>query len=237
MRIYCLLSIMFFTLLITGSAQTRLHADADALFQARLSGEVYSSPVLYAGDPYYLSSWTSGRVLLTTGQEVINVMLRYNGYHDDLYWLTPETYQQVRLDKNLIVSFLLMHPESNRWMKFQKIETRNSITGAPGSFFAEVLADERISLYAYRKIRETGETTSAFIGGRLIARQVIGPDYVYYLQIPGSDLVSIQTNRRSLLRVFPEKRKEIRRELRKNHIRIRGERQLIKAVELIGAML
>lgn len=232
-----MLSIMFFTLLISGRAQTRMYADADALFQARLSGEVYSPPVLYAGDPYYLSNWTSGRVLLTTGQKVINVMLRYNGYHDDLYWLTPETFQQVRLDKNLIDSFMLLHPESNQWMKFQKIETSNIITGAPGSFFAEVLADKKIFLYAYRKIRETGETTSVLIGGRLISRQVIGPDYVYYLQIPGSDPVSIQTNRRSLLRVFPEKRKEIRREFRKNYIRIRGERQLIKAVEVIGAML
>ncbi|HHN47476.1 MAG TPA: hypothetical protein ENN08_00825 [Bacteroidales bacterium] len=209
----------------------------EALFKAHLSGEVYTPPVIHSGSQWFIGDWANSNVTLITGEKVSDVMLRYNGYLDELFWLTPGTFEQVRLDKNLIRQFEMEDPGSGEKLIFKNLEVNNIL--APGSIqvFAQLLHRGDISLYVHRKIRETGATTSVMVGGTLVARRVLGPDYQYYLQhrseLPGA----IQPARRSLMRTFPQHRRQIRQALRQHNIRIRNEAQLIYAIEIINDLV
>ncbi len=237
------MKIRFFTafliLLLPAGLMAQLSSGSgpEALFKARLSGEVYTPPVIHSGSQWFIGEWATGSVTLITGEKVSDVMLRYNGYLDELFWLTPVTFEQVRLDKKLIRQFEMEDPGSGEKLIFKNLEVNNML--APGSIevFAQLLHRSDISLYVHRKIRETGATTSVMVGGTLVARRVLGPDYQYYLQnrseLPGA----IQPTRRSLMRTFPEHRRQIRQALRQQNIRIRNEAQLIYAIEIINDLV
>jgi hypothetical protein len=209
----------------------------EALFKARLSGEVYTPPVIHSGSQWFIGEWAIGSVKLITGEKVSDVMLRYNGYLDELFWLTPSTFEQVRLDKNLIRQFEMNDPASGERLIFMNLEVNNML--APGAIqvFAQLLYYGDISLYVHRKIRETGATTSTMVGGRLVARRILGLDYQYYLCGRSELPETLQPNRRSLLRAFPEHRSQIRLALRQNNIRIRNEAQLIDAIKIINDLV
>ena len=94
-------SFLFVLLAIPLTAKAQINSSGfnpEKIFQAQLSGEVYSPPVLFSGSPWYIDDWTRGIVILENGEMVSNVKLRYNGYLDELFWLTPEAFDQVLLE-------------------------------------------------------------------------------------------------------------------------------------------
>jgi len=234
---FLLLALILFlqTRLVAQQADTG--SNSGTLFQSRLSGELYTPPVIHAGNPWFIGEWTSSRITLHTGETIHGEMLRYNGYLDELFWLTHETYHQVQLDKKLIKKFELLDPESRQWLRFEKFEVKNILTPGTVSLFVQQLHHDNISLHVHRKVRETGAVTSVMVGGSLVSRRVIGPDYQYYLQRNDQVPEAIQPTRRSLLRAFPEHRQQIRQSLRRNNLRIRSEAQLIAAVEIINEIV
>jgi hypothetical protein len=238
MKLICRIFVFLFSLLLINNAQSQGDfGGRDSIFQPHLPGEVYTPPVVHAGSPWFLADWLKGEVTLTNGQTTRDVLLRYNGYFDELFWLTPVDFEQVQLDKQLIMSFAFYDPEEDEWFRFERLDKRNVLTGNTENVFAQLLTGNEIRLYVHRKIRETGATTSTMVGGVLMARQVLGPDYNYFLKRSDSEAQAISVNRRSLLRAFPGYRHEIRQKLRHHHIRIRNEAQLITAVELINDLL
>lgn len=205
-------------------------------FQPHLSGEVYSPAVIFSGSPYFINAWSIGQVILKTGKVADSCVLRYNGYLDELFWLSPETYDQVMLDKGLIAGFRLFDAAGKQWVDFEQIEIRDPLTGARRTIFAQRLLQEHVSLYAYRYVRETGATASVMQGGQLIQRRVIGPEYQFFILNENGESQRIQMNRRSFLQLFPEKHQELRRELRRNRNRLRNEQQLVSAVRLLNRL-
>lgn len=218
-------------------AQKPAFTDAEKRFEAHLSGEVYMPPVLYAGSPWFLADWNKGSVTLKTGETVSNVLLRYNGYMDELFWLTPESYDHIRLDKQLISSFVIHRAGSKQQFRFRNMNIRTLLGTSRESVFMQVLYEGDVSLYVFRKIRETGATTSVMVGNVLVPRQVIGSDYRYYLRRGGSEPELIIPNRSSLLRAFPEHRQEIRQALRRNRNRMRNEAQFVEAIVLLNRII
>lgn len=205
-------------------------------FQPHLSGEVYSPAVIFSGSPHYINAWSIGQVILKTGKAADSCMLRYNGYLDELFWLSPESYEQVMLDKGLIDGFRLFDAAGKQWIAFEQIEISDPLTGARKTVFAQLLLQDHLSLYAYRYVRETGATASVMQGGQLIQRRVIGPEYQFFLLDENGESQRIQMNRRNFLQLLPEKRQELRRELRRNRNRIRNEQQLVSAVKLLNVL-
>ena len=206
-------------------------------FEAHLSGEVYIPPVIHSGSQWFISDWCNGSVILKTGEKVNQVLLRYNGFLDELFWLTPDNYDQIRLDKLLISSFVLNPTGSGQQLHFKNMSVSGILGGSRENVFMQVLYEGDISLFVIRKIRLTGGTTSVMVGDVLVPRQIIGPDYLYYLQRMGSEPEPILPNRRALINTFPEHRQEIRQALRRNHNRVRTEIQFIEAIAIIDRII
>ncbi len=231
-------SILLICMLLVATEARLQQPDPSRLqdFQPHLAGEVYKPDNIFSGSPFFINAWSIGQVILNSGEIADSCMLRYNGYLDELFWLTHDTYEQVMLDKNLITGFRLFDAASQQWVTFEQIEVNDPLTGAKRKIFAQLLLQDELSLYAYRYVRETGTTTSVMQAGQLVSRRVIGPEYQFFLLNAEGESRRIQMNRRRFLHAFPEKRKELRRELRRMRNSIRSERQLISAVKLLNTI-
>ena len=212
------------------------HPDHEALFEPRLSGEVYSPPDNFANSQNYFPNWLRGDIVLISGETVRGQQIQYNAYLDEVFWLNPLFYRQIRLDKQLISSFTAVIDESGKTAIFKRINSGNELTGN-SDFFARLLYKDKISLYSRRMLRESGRTQSATVGGTIISRILLISDHKYFLMLEDDIIIPVSRNRRSLYNAFPEKRREIRTILRSNRNRIRNEAELIEAIALLNSVL
>ena len=200
-------------------------SDAPDGFKPRLSGEIVNLTLQSRGSQFHNPEWLYGDIELYSGETVKNKQLRYNGFRDALIWLHADTQQSILLDTDLIKGFILHNPAQNRTMTFERLIPR---AGSEG-MFAERLYSGMISLYAHRKIEQTGEATQ-LQGNALRPIAVLEPKPAYYIIDHNQQVIELnRLNRRSLLAAFPEHRREIRALLRQNRIGVFNEAELVQA--------
>jgi hypothetical protein len=201
-------------------------------FDPRLSGAVVNFAVRSTGSQYHHEEWLRGDVLLYSGEVVPNQELRYNGYRDALVWLHPETRRTIWVDEELVREFSLYDSRADRHMVFERF--------APGrqsrAIYAERLFMNHIGLYVHRRVEQTGETTE-LRDNALRPVLTLEPRPVYYIVREGEAVVLARLNRRFLLNLFPDHRREVRSILRQNRLNVRNEYELVRAVVLIDAFL
>jgi hypothetical protein len=202
-----------------------------------LSGEVFQSGQASVGSQYFYEEWLEGDVLLKSGQLVERKMLRYNGLLDELIWMPAPTRPQVRVDKNMVAQFSIVLPGTSKKVVFENVTIRPRFQSSEINIFAQALHRENLSLYAYRKVKQKDELTRRTERGVYII-PVLEPDPVYYIVFSDHQAVPLRKlNNRSLIRVFPDQRREIREILRDENLRIRTERDMILAVMAINRLI
>jgi hypothetical protein len=213
--------------------------NGDGYFEQGLSGMVNAPPRRPIGNQHYPSEdWIRGNVLLENDIVVKNKLLRYNGYLDDLFWLSEGDYQQVQLDKKLIREFELLLPGNLSPSQFRRIQVNAPLYIGKSEIFGELLHEgEHLSLYAYRRIIETTRGDYV-VGNKLYGGMLVKPSHLYFFVLhDGSTQVIRRIRRRSILDLFPENRNEIRNIIRDNKIWIRTGKDLTETAKLIDAYL
>ncbi len=207
-----------------------------SLTEPKLAGEWYYPEAGYAGTQLFRGSWFPGRVLLENGRKSDDKMLAYNGLQDQLIWLDKKGGKVLALDKGLVAGFVLQD-EQGKEMYFRKIRVKPLLMNDSVSVFVQVLwRGQHLSLFVHRKIiSDYTETYDGFVtpqNGKLLKSAP-----VYYIMAHGRQQSQIEKiNRKMLYAIFPEKKKDIRKILHKNHLSLHHEYQLIKAIELIDEM-
>ena len=216
---------------------TFLSRTHDEIYQPRLVGERVSFEYVGNPDQLHLRSWFPGEIMLIDGQTRKVDALRYNAFRDELVWLSDKE-QLVRIEKNRIEGFRIFNTLSGDTLHFEKIQVRVPLRREPVTIFAEVLREGDVSVYVYRNIRSGGREIIRD-GNVAFQRRVYTDDYVYYLMFPGEEMVSFRKLRRnSLLRAFPENRREIRQALRPYIISFRfSEEALVRTVDVLEPVL
>jgi hypothetical protein len=224
MRIYLFLTLVF-CVHLTLSAQPdyslKSPADKDLVFQM-MTGEVYSDPGLTHKGIYFQEAFLVGKVKFSNGDSLGNLLLRYNGFEDQLIWLSKD-FGQVKLDKSHIAEFDLKN--SGSAFEFKYIQMDKS------GFFAQICYEGRVTLYVQRKIVPH---TDYFKDGIHYFKYKPMPQY--FLRV-NNRLLSVNRNVTSIYQLFPEKKEEIRRVIRDNNLKARTEEDFVKLISNIEDIL
>ncbi len=205
-------------------------------FEPRISGEVFISTMQADGSPYLHDNWVRGDLFLRDGSLVREQYFRYNGYLDALIWRQPRSLQSVKVAKDMVEQFVL-HPPGGDSLIFQNITLRPWYESASVNLYAQILYKGDISLVVHQRIRRTGETLESR-GTRIISRPRIEHDPVFYVLMPDHEARELRRHsRRSLSRLFPDHRAEVRASLRNEGIRINSQEDLVRAIKIIDKML
>ncbi len=202
-------------------------------YAVRLSGEVYHFFMQADGNYYLADNWVEGDVELVTGEKVHGELLKYNTYLDELIWLSSRTYQPVKADKKLVSQFSLALPGVAEAALFRNITISVPLEADSVNLYAQQLYEGNISLVAHRRVVISGERQESYRGGmQSIPRLTADP--VFYIVTGDHEAFEVSRfSRRSLYRIFPDYRSEIRAALRNEGLLIRSEADLIRAVSII----
>ncbi len=209
--------------------------DPDRYFEQGLTGMVNLPPRRPIGNQHYLTEeWLSGDVILDNGIAVRDKLLRYNGYLDELFWLYEGDYHQIQVDRNMVKEFRLHPPGHDNPVYFRRIEVHAPLLTGKDDIFGELLYEGDVSLYAYRRIIETGRGDYR-VGDKLHGGIIIKPGHLYAFILPdGTTRVTRRIRRGNILDMFPENRDAIRSLLRENRMWPRNETDLIETARILN---
>lgn len=162
----------------------------------------------------FTGNWEKGSVIFTNGTKAKNKMLRYNGWKDELIWMRKSDYKRGTVIKDQVKEFSLgekrfIHYYDNTSLFKQDI-------------YLEVLAEGKISLYCHRKVTYI-KSSDAF-----------STNYQYYLKLDSS-LMKIRLRKSTIINSFTEEEQKIFKNIvRKNHLKIKNEYQMAKALDLFN---
>jgi hypothetical protein len=224
MKKYLFITIVF-CFHLTISAQPDLHlktsANEDFIFQM-LTGEAYSDPGLTHKGIYFQEAFLPGKVKFNNGDSVDNILLRYNGFEDQLIWLSKD-FGQVKLDKAPIAEFELNNSGSASHFK-------NIAAGETG-VFVQICYEGKVKLYVQRKIVPH---TDYIKNGIHYYKYKSLPQY--FLMI-NNRFFAVNRSINSIYQLFPAKKEEIRRAIRGNNLKDRNEDEFIKLISQIEDLL
>jgi hypothetical protein len=186
---------------------------ADNSDNGKLTGTKYNYAFRGNLNYFYHSDWYAGTIYTTDGDVHSGYSLRYDAFNDELMAVNVRVKGLFVVDKSLVKSFTVEVPG---WgvQVFRKLELKEF--GQKERFF-EVLYEGKIALLSYTTITE--HKTSAYRNktGELDDREY-KLEKQYFLLKPDLSLRSISPGRKSMLNLFPERKKEIRQLLRRNRI-------------------
>ncbi len=185
-----------------------------------MMGVEYIDPVVgYKGDPFY-NDWTYGEILLTNGEKITGLYLRYEGYLDQLLWLREDFIPCV-LCKACIRGFNLVDISNNIAASFIiKKGIRLPFENDSADCFFQTLVYGKYSFYAYRKV------------GRLRDASKLVDDTRYYI-FNNDQYEKTKLRTRDLLNVSFIDKTRMKSIIKSNKIRLRdNEQEFIRAISI-----
>jgi hypothetical protein len=205
----------------------------EKLNESHLFGEIVYKQKPTNGSQLLLDSWSEGTVILKNGFISNNNLLNYNGYIDQVLWFNSSKVRTVILEKEAIHEFSLFEPSTKDTLTFRNMEVKVPFYNIPPSFFAQVLYEGNIALFAFRQIVEAGiysyqQNNSTF------EIPNVKPKNIYFLKLPSNDIIPIKKiNKRSIINAIPSKKEQIKRFVSHNKFSIKNEEDLIKLINFL----
>lgn len=234
-KLFILLCFTVLSINYSASCQEINLETIENLFSPSLSGEIFNSPSGYLGSQYYFEEWLNGSVTLLSGEKAINTRLRYNGLLDELIWMKTPSFQQVKLDKNLIKEFSLNKPDGEI-LTFKRLSVNLPPFNQKTEIFAQSLYESQISLYAFRRISIIGRVIRKMETGNFEFSE-IEPSHLYF--ITSKDAKSFylsKISKRNISRLFPEFKEEINKIYKNSRGKTEEERFII-VVKLLNDIM
>jgi hypothetical protein len=224
-----LLYILFLSL---GSAIYAQSVNLDSIFEPKLRGEVFHVQKAVEGNQFYSNDWITSDIKLSSGEIVYGKQLKYNILLDEIIWLKPNGFEQVKLEKHFIDAFYFKN-YNGKDICFKRILSKLPQMLDSTDIFVEVLAEKAASLYVYRTVRIEGTVNN--VNGIDRYKDKIVPEPKYILVLPDRQTCEFKKiSKHSLIKALPEKyRSSVKDIIQQNHISIRTEDDLSKLVGLI----
>lgn len=216
-------------LCLTASLQAQR---SDSLFTPKLTGELYMNEGKHFGNLFFNTNWAESTILLTSGETVQGVQLKYHGYLDEVIWYNQSNFTPFVLDKAYISAFWTTD-SLHRPVHFKHLLVSDSAASRPKDVFVQVAVEGRYSLYIQRRVESLPDEVITDAKGSY-ARKAYGQAPVYYIQQPSGAFLSLRhLSRLAILNLFPEQKETLSSLARRNGIKWRSESGLI---ELVGLM-
>jgi hypothetical protein len=189
-------------------------------FEAKLTGIVINPDVL-VNEKFITKNWCPSEITLYNDEIIYNKKLLYSGFDDAFIWLEPTANMYTQLERDLIKEVRMKLNSNNEYLVFRSFRVKQLMQSNSKNVFLNVLVDGKISLYIYRKIQFYNNTDYE-------------PNYKYFLKKQDGQFDIFRPNKVGLLAQFPEKKKELRKIIKKNRLSIKKEADLKKAIELLN---
>jgi len=218
--------VILFLILVSWSisAQDKTPGFEDTLiaqsFEAKLTGIVII-PEEKLNEKCVTKDWCLSDITLYNDEIIRNKNLMYNGFDDSFIWLEPTDNLYTRLERDLIKEVKMKINSNNEYMVFRPMRVKQLMLSNSKNIFLNVLVDGKISLYVYRKIDCYNKVDYA-------------PHFKYFLKKQDGKFEVFRPNKISLVSQFPEKKKELRKIIKKNKLSIKKEADLKRAIELLN---
>ena len=170
----------------------------------------------YEGSPYVESDFFIAGDFVYDGVRYEDVLLNLNAEEDLLYLMVSENSRPLVMLTELVSSFTL---GSKRYV--------NLSADGPGGNFYEILAEGGVTLYKYtQKVHfKTAD------GDNHTVRHSFDPKVKYYLY-DGTSYKSVSSSR-DIIKMFPDRKKEIKAFLKKSGLSPRHESALVTSVTIL----
>jgi hypothetical protein len=233
---YCIIFVFLFSFISTEAQLVDKDKNlTDSISQTKLTGETWFEQKGYKGEQFFNKTWMLSDIILTTGETVYGVEVKYNGFLDELIWVNPTLNQQFKLDKQLIKEFSLK-TKQGQLTHFKRLKIiKPGSTNRQSDLFAEVEVEGKISIYIQRKISVVN-TDYITIDGIPSQEEIIKPTPQYFLKFLSSDFMQLEKIKLKLLmQLLPTQKQQIDLVMRKNNLKLKTEQDLVKLIKLLNA--
>lgn len=222
LKVVTTFSFLLFTIIINGQTECNNTAiDSYIENEENLSGVMKDGAT--PGINYMNPDWRKGEVVLEEGKTITNIYLNYNLIAGTLTWLRTVDFRQVTLDIDKVNQFTIYKKDNNDELKFKKTYFSPWYKTSSSDEYLHVLAEGYVRIYAYRKAHFN-----------VTSDELIKTDEYYYQFINGK-LSNFMLRRYILYKMVGKEDKPILRKIiRTNHLRIRKEKDMIKAMILFN---
>lgn len=215
----------------SGLIFTNLDQSSNRL-QGKLKGEIYYMNYLSNSNYFLQKDWTDGTITLKDGDFFDNIKMRYMAYGDELVAYNDNNRTLFTVDKNTVKWFTFKTKLPSGAIKETKFVNLDSLNIIYNRSFFEELFSGTVQLLVFHQIEQVNVAPYSDASGRILDSEFKLLS-LHYLLSETKGIVRISLRNRALYNVYPENKKEIRRQLRKNKISIRNESTAIQAFELL----
>lgn len=192
-----------------------------------LYGILFYQPNGLDGSPYLLKEWTSGSVVLFNGQEAVNVRMKFNIISNDLIYYNENFRNLFIADRNTVTSFIL-NKGRNDSLYFIKYDDEELGYRLKKGDFVQLHYNGKNKLLT----KYSADITQA---NDLTSRDKVHPRNYYFIQT-GENPTEIKLNLKSVIKVFPEHKKELKKIAASIKFRNKSITDLIRLIEQFEKM-
>ena len=186
-----------------------------------LYGILYTPNYPYLGSPYLFDSWSTGSVFLKNGTQANNVSLKFDRLSNQLIFYQEDLQKQFSADECTISGFTLTNVYSDS-LRFIKYEGKSIESDLKQGDFVQLLYNGQMQLmvkYA-ASIKSSIERS---------AKDIIVQKEFYFLKFD-SRTEKINLNLKSIVSLFPQKKKQIKELAWKQHFRKNNTSSMVKLI-------
>ncbi len=176
----------------------------------KLSGTRFLMEMVTTPFHFYHPSWMEGTVTTAEGETYDGLRLRYDALHDELVAFNDRVNGLYVVDKYRVASFTVTGNDGMT-SQFRKFSPEGS---QEKEKYYEVLYEGSVTLLCSHRIVERQTSLYRNKYGRLDNRS-FEPGMLFFLVGGDSRLLPVFPSRRSLISLFPEQKREVRRFFRK----------------------
>lgn len=202
--------LLFISIVLTGKNTFAQFANVQGDQQVDLYGILFYQPHGLDGSPYLYNEWNTGNVILENGLEATAVRMKVNILSNDLVYYNEHFKNLFIADKATVHSFVLKkdRPDSMMFIKYQGPELGYKLKNKD---FVHLVHQGKITLLAKYSadVSEANDITS---------RDKIYPRNNFFI-LYNNKLTELKLSQKSLIKTFPEHKKEIRRLATSIHFR------------------
>jgi hypothetical protein len=193
----------------------------------KITGLIYHITVQANSSFFLQKDWVTGSVVREDDVVFENVRMRYQANDDELIGYNDQLRTLFIVDKETVKEFRI--PSENGEMHFIKLYFDGFDKGE--RYFREIY-NGTYKLLAFHFVDEVKITPYTDRQGIMRDTQY-RPAINYYLYNEKSGFHRLQKRRKSFFKIFPEKKKEIRKLFRKNHVLLLDEQALTQAFNIL----
>ncbi len=194
----------------------------------KLPGKQFYPIYVPSGSEFYDDQWMRGYVILENEDKYDSLFLKYNTFKDELVSLNGRTGTMIMLDKDAIMEFGL-YETPGFTKRFKKMEL-DKVPKGEHYFNVPYNGNLKLTVW-YRTLEEQSAPFKDKNGFLQVSTYVLRLQY--FVRFPDGHFEKFKLNRGSLLALFPDSKREIRRILRKDRNWVKTEASAARAIELI----